>query len=377
MWFYVILFLFCVIMLIVNDKVRYVDKKHITIFTLIVLIIVSGTRYYLGGTDYYVYKSVYDSLPTLTEFITNFPNLHYSYLTYGFETGYLFSNSFIKSLGFNFYGFTLFHSIFFYISMYVGLKKYSWNFNLLVIVFLYKLFFYNTFISMRQSITLGIFFLSLKYIERNQPIKYFISILIATQFHSVAWVLMLVYFIKYLKISYKNIIALNIIFIPTILISNLNVLAPLNFIVDWFSNPIVASKASNLLSGGELSSSVSLLHTLEYFFLMGLLIYFYEKIVDEYPESKFVVKIFLLLLPIFTLFRNYEMLTRIKDYFVLTYAILIDYFIRIDIKTPKAYFLIPTVAICAFGFFRFIILFDNGGMIPYESFLFKGVSIFR
>lgn len=376
MWFYILLFIFCVIMLVINDQVKYEDKKYLEIFTLIILILVSGTRYNLGGTDYYVYKSVYDSIPTLTDFFRSFSNLHSSYLTYGFETGYLFINSFIKSLGFNFYGFTLWHSIFFYVSMYMGLKRYSWNFNLLIIVFLYKLFFYNTFISMRQSITLGIFFLSLKYIEKKQPVKYYALILIAAQFHNAAWILMVVYFINYINISRKKIIALNILFIPTILISHLNILAPFNFTIDWFSNPIAASKASNLV-WNESSSSISLLHTIEYFLLMILLIYFYKKIVNKYPQSKFVIKIFLLLLPIFTLFRNYAILTRIKDYFVLTYAVLIDYISRIGNKTKKAYFLIPTIAICAFGFFRFIILFDGGAMIPYESIIFKGISIFQ
>ena len=115
MWPYTILFIFCVFMLIINNIItKKIDKRIVEIITLCVLCLMSGTRYYLGGTDYLVYLSVYTSIPKLKDFFINFNLLDQLYTTYGFERGYLFLNSFVKTLGFNFFGFTLIHSVIFY-----------------------------------------------------------------------------------------------------------------------------------------------------------------------------------------------------------------------------------------------------------------------
>lgn len=377
MWFYIILFLFCVLMLLVNDKLMFHEKKYIEILTIIIFIIISGTRYHLGGSDYNVYKSVFDSLPTMKEFFQNYSFIHNRYLTYGFEIGYLFVNSLIKSVGFNFYGFTLFHSMFFYTALYKGLRRYIYNYNFLIIVFLYKLFFYNTFISMRQSITLAIFFLSLKYIEEKKPLKYFGSIIVASLFHSAALILIPVYFIRLVKLTKKKIILLNIVFIPTLIFSfvNFNILQYFDFLIGIFRNPKTIFKIENILFGG-LDSSISVFHTLEYFLVMVLVIYNYNRIIKLNKRYDLIIKLFLILLPLFTLLRNYEILTRLKDYFTITYAFILSYISLINIRNNKAIVFISTILISGYGFYRFIILFDNGALIPYESYIFKGISIF-
>ena len=61
---------------------------------------------------------------------------------------------------------------------------------------------------MRQSITLAIFFLSLKYIEEKKPLKYFGSIIVASLIHSAALILIPVYFIRLVKLTKKKIILL-------------------------------------------------------------------------------------------------------------------------------------------------------------------------
>ena len=185
---YLIIFFFSVFALILNNILTKKNEKMIIeIIILIILCLISGTRYKLGGTDYFIYEKMFDVVPTLGDF--NFDTVHGIYGTFGAEKGYLYLNSIVKSLGFNFYGFTLLHSMFFYFSLYKGLKKYTNNFNLLIIVFLYKMFFYNTFISLRQSITIGIFFLAMHYIQEKKIVKYFMMCFIATLFHKGALIL--------------------------------------------------------------------------------------------------------------------------------------------------------------------------------------------
>lgn len=378
LWFYIFVFSFCTFGLLINNKIKSNQKKIFEIVILIMLCVISGTRYYMGGSDYGIYKIVFDNIPNLEGFVNNFTNLHENYRTFGFENGYLFYNSLIKTLGFNFFGFTLINSIIFYVCLYKGLEKYTFNFNFVIIVFLYKLFFYNTFISMRQSITMAIFFIALKYIEEKKPLKYFMLIALASLFHNAALILFPVYFINKLEITRKKLIFLNIIFLPTLAVSflNLPVMSLFEPVINFFENPTAIEKAENLINGTP-ESSIGIFHTIEYFLIMLLIILYYKKIVKIDNHSKFIIKMFLILLPIFTLFRGYESLTRVKDYFTLTYPILLGYICLIDNCKRLQLVQIITLVFCAFGFFRFIILFDSGAMIPYESYLFKGISIFK
>lgn len=370
----IIIFVTCAIAMLVSNKVVKDKKlKHIIeIGILIFLCILAGTRYYLGGTDYYVYKIIYNSVPLLNKF--DFSTVQDLNGTYSAEIGYLFINSLFKTLNFSFFGFTLIHSIFFYSCMYIGLKKYISNFNMLIVIFLYKMFYYNTFISMRQSIAIAIFFMAMKYIQEKKFFKYMILTIIAICFHEAALIMIPIYFISNWNITKKQIIILNCIFIPTIVISFLGIpiLEKFQFITNIFSNQ---DKATALF-GATGTSSISIFHSLEYFLIMVLVIFNYEKIIKIDKNAEFIIKIFLIMLPLFTMFRGYEILTRIKDFFTLSYAIILWYMCKIENGKYKTIVQIGVIAICAYGFFRFVTSFDSGHFLEYESYLFKNESIF-
>ena len=122
-------------------------------------------------------------------------------------------NSICKTIGFSFYGFTLINSIIFYSCLYIGLKRHINNFNFLILVFMYKMFFYDTFISMRQSISIAIFFVALNYIKDKKLVKYIICCVIATLFHNSSIILFPNYLINYLKIDKKKLRIITVIFI--------------------------------------------------------------------------------------------------------------------------------------------------------------------
>lgn len=377
MEFYIVLFMFLIFMYFLNEVLIEKDKWVVELSTLFVLALISGTRLNMGGTDYSVYKSVYDSIPELNEFILNFNTIHNNYLTYGFEMGYLLTNSFFKTINLNFYGFTLVHSFFFYSALYIGLKKYSRNFNFLLIVFIYKLFFYNTFISMRQSITLALFFLALPLLEKRKIIPYMVICIIAISFHTAAFILIPIYFITYLKLDKKLLIILNLFLIPSILISlyNIPILGVFKFITSFISNPTVVYKLNSFLFSIP-QTSLSLLHTFEYLLIMLFLINNFQDIRKYNPKSDTIIKLFLCLLPLFTLFRNYEILTRFKDYFVFTYGVILGYRYTLSVSYKYRLMHLIVILICALGFYRFILLFDNGSLVPYNSYLFTNISIF-
>lgn len=69
-----------------------------------------------------------------------------------------------------------------------------------------------------------------------------------------------------------------------------------------------------------------------------------------------------------TLFSSSLFFRREIDYFIPTYAFILGYLC--DIYRKKKWLIIgATAIICFYGYIRFIILFDDGGMIPYKSWL--------
>lgn len=373
---YILIFSCCFYLLLFQGFVREKDKQFFLIFVLTILALISGTRYYLGGSDYYVYKTVYDSIPTLKDFIQNYTNLDKLYQTFGFERGYLFINSLIKTLGFNFYGFTLIHALFFYTCLYQFIKRNAPSYWIMIAIFLYKIFFYNTFISLRQSITIALFLVAIEFIKNNSFIKYIVTIIVASAIHTAALILIPVYFINRVNFTKKKVVILNIIFIPTLVIGQLNIpiLSFVPSIFSWISSSTVYGKIENYAING-FKSGLSIFHVFEYFLVMGLLVFNFNKIKNSSHYSNIYIGLFLCLLPIFTIFSGYEILTRIKDYFTLMYGIILGCYSKY-LGGYKLLFNGIILIVCMLGLFRFLILFDNGALTEYESYIFKGISIF-
>lgn len=372
MEFYLFVFLLCVLGMYINPYLSRNKKRIFELLFLIILCLISGTRYKLGGTDYFLYELVYDNLPGISDFLSHPDQLRTNYLTFGWEWGYLFLNSLSKSCGFSFYGFTFIHSVLFYSCMYIGLKRYIPNFNLLLVIFLYKLFFYETFVAMRQSLTIAIFFISLKYIEEKKPLKYYLLSVLAFTIHHGAALLFLAYFVNMLKLSKKKLILLNCIFIPTIVISFLHipVLQYFDFAFSFLQvgGDVTMNKVEDLINS-DFSEGINMFHALEYFLIMFFLILNFDIIQHKYKHADFIVKLFLFLLPLFTLLRGYAIFTREKDYFVILYAIILYYLSDIKQARYRQIVFLSVTLICGFGFIRYMLFFDGGSLLPYISWL--------
>ncbi|OHX51978.1 hypothetical protein BB777_03655 [Planococcus faecalis] len=128
----------------------------------------------------------------------------------------------------------------------------------------------------------------------------------AILFHNAAIIMLPIYFINNLNLTKRKLILANIIFIPTILISffNISVMQIFDFLLPLFENPVASAKAENLLTSDS-ESSIGIFHTLEYFLIMLFIIINFEKVVKVDKHSMIILKLFLILLPIFTLFSGY------------------------------------------------------------------------
>lgn len=354
-------------------------QRTLNIITIMLLAVVAGLRN-VGGSDFNVYRNIYNNIPTLGGFFRDYEVLDDKYMTLGVERLYLFFNSLFKTCGISYYGFIFAHSLFIVFVTYYALRRYTCEFTIVIFIFLYKFYFYNVFISLRQPITMAIFFIMLRYMEKRDWKRYFLLAIICFMFHTAALVLFPLYFLNRLKLSKKLIIILNAIFIPTLILAELNVPVMKLFEpilqLDIFATDELFDKASNLING-ESVTAINWLHTAEYFLIMCFVIAFYDDLVKANANAATMIKLFLCLLPVFTLFRNYEILTRIKDYFTLSYGFVLSYLGMIKKGKFREFVYLAVGLWCGFGYFRFITLFDGGDMTKYMPNIFLNRSFFN
>lgn len=369
-------------------------RKFIEFIVLLLLVFISGTRYYMGGSDVYVYEGVYNGVPdpgTVLEYlftgINNGVNTNY-------ETGFLLLCSVIKQLGFSYFGFILIWTLIFYGLMVKGLKEFVSSWPAFFAVFMYKLMFYNTFISIRQGLTIALFCFMLKYIRDRKWYIYFPLCLIALLEHNGAIVLFPMYFITYMPTSKRFIRGFALLMAPTWLISS-----KVN-ISSWIIQAAEFLGSSKGEHWAEATEEISIIHTLECYVIVFLVLLFYEKIISSKreKEAKLVLQLFLVVIPMFTLFRDWIVITRVKDYFVLMYGILLGYILEGGTTRPFAYaddrkrlfsqnshvgvrnaqiISLGIIAACFIGLVRYVLVFDGGVLMHFTSFITEGVSIFR
>jgi hypothetical protein len=359
-------FIFCAILaLVIESSDNKALRNRLTLICLAVLALVSGTRL-VGGSDFAIYENHYRLLAT-------FPDaLNPAMVDQNYEIGYTYIAAFFKTLGVSFYGFCLICSSFFCFALWKGLSRYTDHLGFVILIFLYKLFFYNTMISMRQSITVACFFLMLPLIENKKILLYYIVAFLVSRIHNGALILFVLYPLVYISLSKKRILLLNLVFIPTILIgfAEIDVLGPIGaFFVDHATNDMMVSKAEFYFANENLSP-IGIFHTLEFFVIMSLLFRNIDCFDLDGKQTRTIVWLFLCLLPLFTLLRGSEVLTREKDYFTIFYAVLLGHIVDCKPKT-KGLLTLFILVLCTFGYYRFLLLFDNGALMHYQSWLFN------
>ncbi|QBO37077.1 EpsG family protein [Periweissella cryptocerci] len=333
------------------------------------LVIVSGTRYHLGGYDYQNYVYMFKQAPSLAQFnLIDYIKLNG---LIGNDIGWTLLNSLIKSLGMGFYGLTMFVALFFWLSMFFGLKKFFANINVLIVIVFYKYFLDMSFVYMRQSIAVALFIIALPALRDRKIIRYMILVILAASVHFSAIILIPLYWIGNIKLSKKKVISYSIIFTFSFVASLMHI--DVMSIFSSFANLIggtggtkISEAAAGNLYGGN---ATNILHLLEFWVLNLFLLLKYETIDLGDKSNALIIRLFLILLPIYSLFAGSPIMVRDGFYFLFTYAILLDLLTKnVTIKNRLVtYMVIATISF--YGMYRFATNFDNGASYHYDSFL--------
>lgn len=357
---------------VVEDDESERFRLVMTIIVILFLSLVSGTRL-LGGSDYYLYKAGYDAVPKMPAAFSKVIPINNDIHVRGFDLGYLYITSFFKTLGFSYHGFCLIHSLFFNFSLYFGLKKYCKKFFIVLLVYISKIFFYDTFISMRQSITIAIFFLSLELIRKRKIIPYFIICLLCLTIHTGSIIMIPAYFITYVKLTKKRVLLFVLLFLPFGIMNILHI-SYLSGLVSLANGILggtsVGDKITNYSAAGD---NLSPIYLFEFLLLAILVIKNFDQLIEYNSENSFIIPMFLILWVLFTFFGSFSVITREKDYFILTYAFLLSDLVSIN-KNSRMILMAAMIGICGFEFFRYISLFDGGSLKNYSSWLINTIA---
>lgn len=157
----------------------------------------------LGGYDRYIYGEVFDSIANTTTARSSYL-LNGAYEFFPKEPGYIWLNIIISWFTENRYIFILLLTLIIYSLLFVSLRRYAVNYPFAVIVFL-GLWFFFSFTYLRQVLGATVAWLSLPYIIKRKPVKFFIVALIAMSIHKSAIIFMPVYFVAHLSWSRRTI----------------------------------------------------------------------------------------------------------------------------------------------------------------------------
>lgn len=234
------------------DYIEIPKKLRKTLIYLLngILIFMSGFRYETGH-DYYNYINIFDNL-------SGFKDYFASYQSSPVEVGYALLNITIKKLG---GGSEVLYFIIAFLTIVVfsyAINKQTKHYFTALLMFYFLLYYENTMGHIRAGMAMAIILCSLKYIEKQDFIKFLALIIIAASFHSTALVVLPVYFIKKYEPSKKTI---TVTILAAFLIGRIDIVAILvkyiqlinfnfyltNKILNYASNEVITGAYKTML----------------------------------------------------------------------------------------------------------------------------------
>lgn len=317
---YIILLLLIILLSLVAriyPSYRNVIGKILTI----VLIIIAGFRYNVG-MDYKSYNDIYNSIKDIN--------------TGAYETGFIFLCKACSFIGGTSQLMFLTMSILTIVLLYQTYKKYSPDLVFTLVIFIcFGQMYLNTFNAVRQCLAISLFAYSIDYLEHKQFIRYSVSIILATLFHSSAILLFPLYWILDKKWN-KNIVIG--ILIGAILLSGIIV------------KIINSSSYAIYLRFNKFAEEVGVINYI-YLAISLAIFVFGDKIMEQYKDRYIFLNINSILLVLFVLYIKFSgtpmvmVVGRFVYYFIFFYAIIFARMV-FDIKNHVSRF---NVKICVYA----------------------------
>jgi hypothetical protein len=285
--------------------------NHLTILLIIVVIV--GFRYNVG-TDWLNYKSYYETQSGLDLY------------NYKQEYGFAFLMQLFQYYNISYSGFLIITAL---VPWVLILKAHYTKYLPLILFYLFTDG--HLFISMnalRQFISVGIFVYSIKFIINRKQLYYILTIIVASQFHTSALILISIYYLPYDRLENNK------IWIILYLISFIYFLSPsifdlLQSMVYYLITKIaILSHYRSYIELGRYNiqgiggTGLGVIYRV---IVTCIIMYYHKDIVNKYPNSKYYLIIMYIGAIIVNLFFSIQLIQRVNYYLLIIRPIALAY----------------------------------------------------
>lgn len=342
MFFYI-----CIILLfflfVVFIKIQIVKR----VLCFCILAFPPAFRKDIGGIDYFIYQSSYIKDE------------------YKFEPAYNFAMMCGKWIGINFDLFLCIITLMSFLLLFNSVLKHTEYLFFALLIYIAKLYIFYDFVLVRQMIAIPFVWLALSKLRDKNNYQYAIYLLVASLFHYSAILLFPLCFFIHSRFNNKCIIV--------ILILSLIAKEFVVYLLDLISNliPYIGYRLNDYL---DKNNSVNIFNFAEQGILL-LILMKYRKIFEKKNiQFNFYFNLFLISIVLLITFSSLEDIKRLKDYFILSYFILLPATLSL-FRTKNEKIIVWGMLVIYFTilYIRSCILFSStagtGELYPYKSIL--------
>lgn len=343
-----------------TDVSHVKNRIVITLPFFLVMFSMAAFRDHIAGFDYHMYELYYTHVVGIGDYLRGLYEPFYR--SKSFESGFVILSSVIRTLDFTqgpcFFFFMIAlvsFSIFF-----PSIKEYTPFVYIAILFYLYKAYFWHDFTLARQTVAIAVFTYSIRYVLKREYWKYIALNLIAMSLHASAIILLPLCFILNRQFSIRTILIT--IFVAFVI----SFLSP--FLWQMCINiATVLGIGERLTAYNMNTNTINPLNFLEIVFILFVSLFNRKMYTEKEPYFNIFLNMFLISSVLVIAFSSFEIFARFKEFFVISYMVLISYFIG-HVKSTRsrwAAFLILSIYVML-GYFRYIIIFDDGDLIPYR-----------
>lgn len=164
---------------------------------LVILVLISGLSYRLGGTDGVTYMIEF------RQYSSSISSISFNYLNkfHGRLPGWVFICTVCKSIIPYYWFFKLIHALILNSAVFYTIRYCTkYHFSAILVYFVLVYFTFN-FVILRQSIAIAFFLLATKYFFENKWLKYYLIVFLCMTLHDASFILLFFPLIKLLKIN--------------------------------------------------------------------------------------------------------------------------------------------------------------------------------
>lgn len=340
-----------------ETKVFNVKIFFFTTLLIILPAIFAGMRYGIGS-DYNLYKRSYENYSEIS---------HFTFQRFGgtsTEIGYFYLTKLAQILFDNYQGVLFLAAILTYGIAIISMKRYGKYGNLGIMLLIYFILYYGpSYNIVRQIIATSIVFYGFKYIEEKNLLKYVITIIIATTFHTSALFCLPFYLLNFSSQNFSKVKQAVIIIVALLLPFGFN------FIFEKLSSIAIFSKYVSIYTE-QLSYSNNIMTIILRLPILLPIIINWKKLIKKDEKNRFYILVYILEFTAILMGFYMHWAFRIMYYCMFAEILLVPQIINMYKGKNKLFILLYFIAYYLYYFYKVHYLWGNDGIFPYQMFNF-------